>query len=332
MLNSADTLPGHSRALVSDYFDTEVTEFGYRWWYADVVSDDGAIGLVIIGFIGSVFSPYYASSRRRGNGDPRAHCAMNAIVYEPQRKSWAMTERSESSLEPLQHGVRIGPSQMQWQDRELVISINERCNPLPRRWQGEIRITPQITQPRAFELHSNGNHWWWPAVPIAHARVALQSPSLAFSGSAYVDTNYGHAPLERDFVGWNWTRREMHHAELASLPASEPLLTYATRQRDGGTRTLSLGWSDESDGLCIAPTPARQRLPHGGWRVARETLLDGGAPQVRTLEDTPFYVRSLLQREQQRWMHESLDLDRFASRWVQCLLPFRMPRRDSQRR
>jgi carotenoid 1,2-hydratase len=26
-------------------------------------------------------------------------------------------------------------------------------------------------------------------------------------------------------------------------------------------------------------------------------------------------------------VHESLDLNRFASRWVQTLLPFRMPRR-----
>ena len=25
-------------------------------------------------------------------------------------------------------------------------------------------------------------------------------------------------------------------------------------------------------------------------------------------------------------VHESLDLDRFSRRWVQCLLPFRMPR------
>jgi carotenoid 1,2-hydratase len=26
-------------------------------------------------------------------------------------------------------------------------------------------------------------------------------------------------------------------------------------------------------------------------------------------------------------IHESVDLDRFASRWVQVLLPFKMPRR-----
>jgi len=51
---------------------------------------------------------------------------------------------------------------------------------------------------------------------------------------------------------------------------------------------------------------------------------------LRTYEDTPFYARSLLATEHDGLpataMHESLDLDRFASRWVQCLLPFRMPR------
>jgi carotenoid 1,2-hydratase len=51
----------------------------------------------------------------------------------------------------------------------------------------------------------------------------------------------------------------------------------------------------------------------------------------QTLEDAPFYSRSLLQTQllgsPATAIHESLDLDRFASRWVQCLLPFRMPRR-----
>jgi carotenoid 1,2-hydratase len=51
---------------------------------------------------------------------------------------------------------------------------------------------------------------------------------------------------------------------------------------------------------------------------------------LRTYEDTPFYARSLLATEFDgvigTAMHESLDLDRFNSRWVQCLLPFRMPR------
>ena len=46
---------------------------------------------------------------------------------------------------------------------------------------------------------------------------------------------------------------------------------------------------------------------------------------VKTLEDTPFYSRSVLSGDH-AMMHESLDLDRFSKTWVQCLLPFRMPR------
>ena len=56
-------------------------------------------------------------------------------------------------------------------------------------------------------------------------------------------------------------------------------------------------------------------------------------PQARTLEDTPFYARSLLDTcllgEPVHGVHESLDLERFRSGWVQMLLPFRMPRRSA---
>ena len=49
-----------------------------------------------------------------------------------------------------------------------------------------------------------------------------------------------------------------------------------------------------------------------------------------SLEDTPFYARSLLTTRllgaTVPAMHESLCLDRFAARWVQAILPFRMPR------
>ena len=51
---------------------------------------------------------------------------------------------------------------------------------------------------------------------------------------------------------------------------------------------------------------------------------------IDTLEDTPFYARSLVQTgidgRAVKVMHESLSLTRFESAWVQCLLPFRMPR------
>lgn len=50
----------------------------------------------------------------------------------------------------------------------------------------------------------------------------------------------------------------------------------------------------------------------------------------RTLTDAPFYARSVigthLLGEPVTAIHESLSLTRFASPWVQAMLPFRMPR------
>jgi carotenoid 1,2-hydratase len=51
---------------------------------------------------------------------------------------------------------------------------------------------------------------------------------------------------------------------------------------------------------------------------------------LRTLEDTPFYARSLIAAdvggERGTGLHESLCMRRFSKGWVQTLLPFRMPR------
>ena len=41
-------------------FDRPVPKTGYAWWYVDAVSDDGEHAIVLITFVGSVFSPYYA--------------------------------------------------------------------------------------------------------------------------------------------------------------------------------------------------------------------------------------------------------------------------------
>lgn len=50
----------------------------------------------------------------------------------------------------------------------------------------------------------------------------------------------------------------------------------------------------------------------------------------RRLEDSPFYTREILDThlygERGPAVHESLDLDRFASPIVKLMLPFRMPR------
>ncbi|HZH46341.1 MAG TPA: carotenoid 1,2-hydratase, partial [Roseococcus sp.] len=64
------------------------------------------------------------------------------------------------------------------------------------------------------------------------------------------------------------------------------------------------------------------------WGIRRAT--QGNAVLERTLEDTPFYARSVLRTrldgEDALAVHESLDLDRFAALPIQLMLPFRVPR------
>jgi carotenoid 1,2-hydratase len=65
--------------------------------------------------------------------------------------------------------------------------------------------------------------------------------------------------------------------------------------------------------------------------VARQARADDTPQVARTLEDTPFYARSLLRLslagQRSDAIHETLDVDRLRMPAVQCLLPFRMPRR-----
>ncbi len=56
-------------------FAVAVPPRGYRWWYVDASSDDGAHHLVVIAFVGSVFSPFYKRAVARGDADPMDYCA-----------------------------------------------------------------------------------------------------------------------------------------------------------------------------------------------------------------------------------------------------------------
>lgn len=79
--------------------------------------------------------------------------------------------------------------------------------------------------------------------------------------------------------------------------------------------------------------PPRRALARSGWGLQRAQRSEAGtAPRVRrTLEDTPFYVRSVVDAqllgEPVLAMHETLHVPRLVSAPVQAMLPFRMPRR-----
>ncbi|WP_437486405.1 carotenoid 1,2-hydratase [Sorangium sp. So ce1014] len=295
------------------------------------MSDDRRSALTIIAMLGSVFSPYYARARARGAADPLMHCAMNVALYGPRADRWALTERPRRAVFRSPRSLAIGPSLMEWAGGELRVAFDEITAPVPSRLSGTVRLRPSAPGPAApgaggaqpgVALDGRGRHRWAPIAPIARAEVELTHPSLRFSGSAYLDTNSGDEPLEHAFERWTWSR---------ALGADGIALTYDVRRRDG-TRMLLSPAFDAGGGARELPPLAPRPLGGTRWGMARDIAADpGSAPRLlRTYEDTPFYARSLATAtfggKPAAVVHEALSLDRFASPWVQLLLPFRMRR------
>jgi carotenoid 1,2-hydratase len=141
--------------------------------------------------------------------------------------------------------------------------------------------------------------------------------------------NTGAEPIEAGFTRWNWSREDA---------AGETRIHYDVTERDGSGRGLALAYLGDGTSAAFTPSPLHV-LPKTGWRVERAAHAAGGhRPHVaRTLEDTPFYSRSILDFPAGsagnddaggcRAIHETVDLDRFRAPWVQAMLPFKMPRR-----
>lgn len=302
-------------------FDQTVQPGGYAWWYLDAVSDDGAYGITLIAFIGSVFSPYYAWSRRRGRGEPLAHCAVNVALYGPGGR-WCMTERNRPAVSRTHDRLSIGPSALRWDGRALDVALEEWAVPIPRRVRGRVRLHPSVVNGEPIELDPDGRHRWTPVSPAARVEVALAAPQLQWTGTGYLDHNTGSEPLERCFDNWFWSRGATREG---------PVVLYETQLRSGDRRSLTLHFDHDGRRHELA-TPPVVGLPRTRWGIDRLTRSDDGQARVQaTWEDTPFYARSLVRTrlldERVDAVHESLSLRRFSAPWVQLMLPFRMPRR-----
>jgi carotenoid 1,2-hydratase len=284
------------------------------------MSDDGRHSLTIIAFVGSVFSPYYALGRARGAADPLDHCAINVALYGVGGKRWTMTERGRASLQRSSTLLAVGPSALAWDGDALTIRIDEVSVPIPSRVRGTVKVFPAATTQLVQSLDSGGHHTWWPIAPVARIEANFHEGGLRWSGHGYLDANFGDEPLETRFHRWDWAR-----ACLGNLTA----ILYETERRDGTSLSMALAFDGAGRGVNL-PQPSRQRLPSTGWRIARATRADQAASVVETLEDAPFYARSVIDTQilgrRARAMHESLSLDRFRRPWVRALLPFRMPR------
>lgn len=247
---------------------------------------------------------------------------MNVALYGPGWNRWAMTERRRSAVTRRDDGITIGPSALRWERDQLVIDVDETSVPHLRRLRGQVRIIPDAVMETAYPLDAGEKHWWRPVAPSARIEVAFDTPAYRWSGAGYFDMNWGAEPIEDGFKRWDWSRAPMRQG--ASV-------LYDATRRDGTDLSLALRF-DGKGGVEQVPPPPRVALPKTLWRVARRTQADPGiAPVVhRRLEDAPFYARSEISTrlfgEDVTAMHETLDGDRFAARWVKSLLPWRMPR------
>lgn len=303
-------------------FSEDVPPQGYAWWYVDAVSDDGEFGLTVIAFVGSVFSPYYAWS---GRLDPLNHCSINVALYGRQHARWAMTERGRRQVDRGRTHFSVGPSSLRWENDGLIIDVNERATPLPRRMVGQIRVTPDVLNTRSFELDDAGRHVWRPIAPRARLALDFSQPGLSWRGDAYVDSNRGSEPLETGFRYWDWSRFPMADGSTAIL--------YNTDPHKGRARQLAMLFTDRGAHELDASLTDHSLRPTIVFRNRRRTRADANAsPHIlKTFEDAPFYSRSLLQSQiggqAVTGFHEGFSGPRFAALSTKLMLPFRMPRR-----
>jgi carotenoid 1,2-hydratase len=242
-------------------------------------------------------------------------------LYGPGHR-FAMTDRGRGALERDARHLRIGPSRLGWDGTAVTLAIEERCFPSGKRIRGTVRLVPGPLNRRRFSLDAAGRHQWQPLSADARVEVELEEPALRWTGRAYLDTNWGAAPLERDFADWDWCRAPLREGAA---------ILYDARRRDGTRQRLALRFRPDGR-VDDMPVPEDTRLPRTRWGIRRAT--QGEAQVERTLEDTPFYARSVLRThldgEDALAVHESLDLDRFAALPIQLMLPFRVPRAFSR--
>lgn len=279
------------------------------------MSNDASEAITIIAFVGSVFSPYYAYRRRRNIADPANHVAINAALYPSAgRDRWVMTERGKSMLKLDAHRYELAASALQWHNGELLVTLQER-DTLGRPLRGNLRVRPLFHQHTAWDL--SGGNIWHPYAPLCDLEINLTDPAWKWQGRGYLDHNRGPVCLEHTFSNWHWSRRHLGTAGMD--------IEYNISLNNGLRRNLVVH-CDANGHMTEQPAAAEYPLSKTKWLIARTTQF-GPASIRRTLEDTPFYARSLLSSERGPVFHESLNLERFKKPWVQALLPFRTPRR-----
>ncbi|MEL7177610.1 MAG: carotenoid 1,2-hydratase, partial [Pseudomonadota bacterium] len=286
--------------------------------------DDGERAISIIGFIGSVFSPWYRWSGRKS---PDNHCCINVATYGKGGR-FTMTDRGRDALKQTNDTFTVGPSSMHWEDGNLVIDINEVSSPpLISRIRGRVTVAPSAVTQVELPLTEDGTHVWRPFAPSSKIKVELDRTGWTWEGHGYFDANFGTRALEQDFNYWTWGRYPV---------ADGSVCFYDAIRRDG--TDLAIGVHFDHDGNArMMNAPPKVGFRRSLWGVKRETRADAGykPQQVKNMLDAPFYSRSAVKiqyaGEETVGVHEALDLNRFRGPWLMPMLAVRVPRRKGWR-
>jgi carotenoid 1,2-hydratase len=239
-----------------------------------------------------------------------------------------MTERGARHVQRERSVFAVGPSHWRWHGDALEITLDERSVPLARAVRGVLRLHPRALTPFHAALDGPGLHRWGPIAPCAHIEVALQAPALRWSGPAYFDSNEGDEPIERGFTRWDWLRTAGRDGSTSVIYDVTP----RDVKRSGASRLVTRRFAPDGRASAFEASPRLRLAPSAWWRIDRQVRAGAPARVLQTLEDTPFYARSLIELpltggERVQAVHETLDVARLCSPLVQSLLPFRMPRR-----
>ncbi|MDP3274009.1 MAG: hypothetical protein Q8Q09_02360 [Deltaproteobacteria bacterium] len=326
------SMPLHARDVDESLVIDPTRSGAYQWWYFDATSDDGEHSLVIIVFVGSVFSPWYFGRTLRGEGPlPREHCAVNIALSRkghPLASRWVFSEYAgfEGSL---RDGLVIGGNTLRKEPSgEYVLRLDD-ISPLfslSSVVRGEVRFAPvgpsALVDGEPYTLDQEGRHRWLPVAPRCRVRAVFSAPSLVFEGEGYHDVNHGDEPLGAAFVRWHWAR---------SHEPTQTRIRYDRALRGGERRVLDLALRGDQLQGSHRSEPRAMELKLGGWTLQEPKTLRVDAQtalmHVRRVESSPFYVRFAAQTPTGHpAVGEHLDLDRFALPSMQRMLPFRSRR------
>jgi carotenoid 1,2-hydratase len=287
MTASWDILGSEARLPVAD----EERPGSYRWQYFDAISDDGRSALVVIFFVGSVFSPYYAERLAAGEQpSPREHVAVNFALYRRhQRPLWVFSEYGTERWLETGRGQSIGDSHFERsEDGSIALHVDDRRVAFGTRVRADIVFRPLAPPLAARDVHLGGEEHGW-RCPMPRARVEARIGDELFSGLGYHDTNFGAQPPAQMLRSWSWGR--VHGADSTRV-------FFDSLTRDGRRSHLVFDTSLGRSAAVLPPAPVRPSL--SSWLLPMPRRFDCGADvsgarlhlrAPRPIETSPFYTR-----------------------------------------